>query len=98
MNRTVRLAYGLQGLDIDVPADRSTVVAPRHRPSARDPLEELRRAIRNPVGGSPLRQLVKRGHRVAISVCDITRPQPRELMLTAILEALDGIVPPQNVV
>jgi nickel-dependent lactate racemase len=34
----------------------------------------------------------------AISVCDVTRPQPRELMLGAIMEVLDGVIRPEDVV
>ena len=45
-----------------------------------------------PVAGPPLRSLVRKGQTVAISVCDGTRPQPRALVLGAILEQLEGIV------
>ncbi len=41
---------------------------------------------------------MRRGQTVAISACDITRPQPRELMIPAILEELDGLVDPGDVV
>ena len=51
-----------------------------------------------PVAGPPLREIARPGQRVAISVCDITRPQPRPLMLQAIMEALDGIIRPDDVV
>jgi lactate racemase len=93
----VELAYGDEGLTIDVPADRTTVVTPQHRTAATDPLAVLREALVRPVAGRPLRELVQRGQTVAISVCDITRPQPRPLMLRAILEALDGIIAPADV-
>ena len=58
----------------------------------------LRTAIAEPVAGPPLREIARPGQRVAISVCDITRPQPRPLMLRAIMEALDGIIRPEDVV
>jgi nickel-dependent lactate racemase len=35
---------------------------------------------------------------VAISACDITRPQPRHLMIPALLDELDGIIDPDDVV
>lgn len=86
----VRLAYGTTGLDIDVdPA--ATVVEPVQHSAARDPRGALRDALRRPVAGPPLRERVKRGQSVAISACDGTRPQPRHLMIPAILEELDGI-------
>lgn len=97
MTTTVRLAYGDDGLAIRVP-DGTTVIAPRHRAAAADPLELLRRAVAAPVAGPPLREIVRPGQRVAISVCDITRPQPREVMLAAILEVLDGVIRPEDLV
>jgi nickel-dependent lactate racemase len=36
--------------------------------------------------------------RVAIAVCDVTRPQPRPLQLAAIAEVLDGVVRDEDVV
>jgi nickel-dependent lactate racemase len=50
------------------------------------------------VAGPPLRHLVRSGQRVAISVCDVTRPQPRSLMLGALMEVLDGVIRPEDVV
>jgi nickel-dependent lactate racemase len=95
--RRVRLAYGREGLDIDVPAD-ATVVTPAHRPAVPDEVAAVRAALDRPVAGRPLRELVPRGARVAISVCDATRPQPRQPMLAAIAEVLDGLVRPEDVV
>ncbi len=94
----VRLAYGSDGLEVDVPAERTTVVRPHYPRPVRDPLAALRDALRRPVGGRPLRQLVRPGQVVAISVCDITRAQPRPVMLRAILEELEGIVRLEDVV
>jgi len=96
--RTVELAYGEAGLSIQVPADRTTVVAPRHRTAAADPVRTLLTALEAPVKGPPLRELVRLGQRVAISVCDITRPQPRALMIGAILEHLGPRARPDDVV
>jgi lactate racemase len=95
--RSVSLAYGSGSLDIEVPAD-ATVVLPRHQAHAHDPLGALRAAINRPVAGPALRALVRPGQRVAISVCDITRPQPRPLQLAVLMEALDGIVRDEDVV
>ena len=81
MTRSVHLAYGTQGLVVDLPADRTTVVEPRWEPTAADPPALLREALRAPVAGPPLRERVQQGQTVAISVCDGTRPQPRELMI-----------------
>ncbi len=95
---TVNLAYGSTGLTVQLPADRTTVVVPRPRRAARDPSAEIARALREPVHGPPLRELVRPGQSIAISVCDITRPQPRQLMVEAILNELHGITRAADVV
>jgi nickel-dependent lactate racemase len=94
----VRLAYGEDGLSVDLPADRTTVVEPVYVPGATDQRDVLRDALRRPVGGPPLRELARRGQKVAISMCDGTRAQPRHLMIPAVLEELDGIVDLDDVV
>ena len=78
----VRLAYGRSGLETDFPDD-AVVVAPEHRDAAADQMAALRRALREPVAGPPLREQVRPGQTVAISACDGTRPQPRHLMIPA---------------
>ena len=86
-----RVAYGDTGLWLDVPDD-STIVTPSSRPAAADQRQAVRDALRRPVAGPPLRERVRRGQTVAISACDITRPQPRKVMVPAVLEELDGLV------
>ncbi|MCO5997086.1 nickel-dependent lactate racemase [Actinoallomurus rhizosphaericola] len=93
----VRLAYGETGLEIELPDAATTVVTPRHHPAAPDPAAALRAALRSPVAGPALRDRVHPGQTVAISACDGTRPQPRHLMIPAILEELAGIVDPGDV-
>ncbi|KJK43068.1 hypothetical protein UK23_34660 [Lentzea aerocolonigenes] len=95
---TVRLAYGETGLDLRFDPARTTVVVPKHHHATESPREILRRALRFPVSGPPLRDRVRRGQTVAISACDGTRPQPRHLMIPAILEELDGLVDLSDVV
>ncbi|MEY9856481.1 nickel-dependent lactate racemase [Catenulispora sp. GAS73] len=94
----VRLAYGESGLDIDVDPAVTTVVEPVHHEAAADQTAVLLAALRDPVAGPPLRERVHRGQTVAISACDGTRPQPRHLMIPAILAELDGVVRLEDVV
>jgi lactate racemase len=100
MNETtrVRLAYGEHGIEADLPADRTTVVQPRFEAAVPDPAAALRRALRDPVAGPPLRDLVRPGQTVAVAMCDATRAQPRHLMIPALLAELDGIVRLEDVV
>ena len=94
----VRLAYGEDGMEVDLPRDRTTVVEPMYADAAEDQRGLLREALRRPVHGPPLRDLVRPGQKVAISMCDGTRPQPRHLMIPAVLEELEGIVELDDVV
>ncbi len=94
----VELAYGSTGMSVRLPNAATTVITPRPREAAPDPLATLRDAIERPVAGPRLRDLVRRGQRVAISVSDVTRPQPRPVMLRALMEVLDGVIRPADVV
>ena len=93
----VRLAYGRTGLEIELPRERTTVIEPHQAPALRDPDAALTAALRQPVAGPPLRDLAKPGQTAAISVCDVTRAQPRREMVGAVLRELDGIVRPEDV-
>src|SRR3954454_86199 len=95
--RQVTLAYGRKGLTVELPDD-AAVITPAQYAAAPDVTAELRRALREPVSGPPLRERVKPGQTVAISACDGTRAQPRELMIPVVLEELDGIIDLDDVV
>ena len=95
--RPIELAYGKTGLLIELTADRTTVVAPVHHPAVPDEAATLRHALRNPIAGPPLRAIVRPGQQVAVSICDVTRPQPREAMIRTLLAELDGIVRPDDI-
>lgn len=87
----VRLAYGETGLVIEVDPEVTTVVTPEHRDGAADVPATLREALQHPVAGPPLRDVVRPGQKISVSICDITRPQPRDLMVRALLAELEGI-------
>lgn len=91
-SRAIDLAYGREGLKVRLPAGRTTVIAPAHQPAAADEAATLRHALAHPVAGPPLREVVRPGQQVAVSICDVTRPQPREAMIRALLGELAGIV------
>jgi lactate racemase len=92
----LRLDYGSDGLEVDVPDNDVTVIEPASRPAVSDPLAALRAAIRAPIGCAQLRQRVRPDQRVAISVCDITRAQPRREQLQALFEEM-AHVPRSNI-
>ena len=92
----IKLAYGRDGLEVDLPRDRTTVIEPTYVPGLPDAEGAIRTALRNPIGTPPLRQIVKQGQSVAISVCDITRPMPSRTLLPMLLGELRHL-PPQDI-
>ena len=89
----LRLDYGSDGLEVELPDERTTVIEPSFLPAIDNPHAALAAALRHPIGRPPLRDLVRPGQKIAISVCDITRAQPREAMLRAIFEEMPGVRP-----
>jgi lactate racemase len=97
MAKQVRLSYGDAGLDISVP-ETAVVVYPQDADAVPDAVAALTTALRSPVCGPPLRERVRPGQTVAISVCDGTRAQPSNLMIPAVLAELDGITDSGDIV
>jgi lactate racemase len=96
----INLAYGRQGLPVQLPDDASvTVIEPTPVPGLRDEADALRRAMRCPIGTAPLAELVVPRDSVAVVFSDLTRPMPNERVLPVLLEelALAG-VPSEQVV
>ena len=83
----VTLAYGREGLVADLP-DQTDVVEPRDLPGVADEVAALRQAMRSPVAGPALRDLVPHGARVGIVICDVTRPFPARRVLPVLLDEL----------
>lgn len=94
----IRLAYGVDGLWIDLPeALNVTVLEPRFVPALPEPEAALRAALAAPLDSLPLRECVRASDRVAIIFSDITRPTPNHLLLPAVLEAI-AHVPREQIV
>lgn len=87
----VELAYGKNGLEVELPAEGTTVLEPSYLPGVPCEEEALRQAFRSPMGTLPLRELVESGQTVAISVCDITRPMPSSRVLPVLLAELEHV-------
>jgi nickel-dependent lactate racemase len=94
----VRLPYGRQGLEVELP-EQAEVLLPKRVPALARPEEAVHQALREPIGSRPLAELVRPAHRVAIVFSDITRPTPNHILLPAILSELAAKgVPQENVV
>jgi len=78
--------------------DDATVVTPHHLGAAPDEHAAVAESLRTPVAGPPLRELVRRGQTVAIAVCDGTRPQPREIVVPALLAELEPTIGLEDIV
>src|SRR5262245_25602368 len=86
----VILDYGLEGLAVEVPDD-ATVIEPVFREAVPNAHETIIATLRTPIGCPPLREIAHSGARVAISVCDVTRAQPRKEMLRAVIDEMPEI-------
>jgi len=49
---------------------------------------EVRRALNEPIGSKPLREIVKPGEKIAVITSDITRPMPTYAVMPALLDEL----------
>lgn len=49
---------------------------------------EVRRALQNPIGTAPLKEIVKPGEKIAVITSDITRPMPTYKVMPALLDEL----------
>lgn len=86
----VHLAYGVGGLDVDVP-DSSNVVVPVEPAALPDERGALLAAFETPVSGPPLSSLVAPGQHVVVVFPDITRPMPNKTVLPPLLERLEQL-------
>jgi nickel-dependent lactate racemase len=93
----IEIAYGRDGLWVDLPGGNVTVVEPSYQPALPDEQSALREALRNPIGTPPVAELVGPQDTVAIVFSDLTRPQPRRRMLPVLLDEI-AAVPPEHVV
>jgi lactate racemase len=85
----VQLAFGKQGLSLELPEGREYRVVKVHSaPPLPDVEVALAAALDAPVAGLPLMQLARGKKSAAISVCDITRPAPNPITLPPVLERL----------
>jgi len=94
----VHLAYGRDGLDVELPDD-ADVLLPEETPALLRPEAAVREALRQPLGSRPLSELLRPSDSVAIVISDITRPVPNQVLLPPILETVAAAgIPSQQVV
>jgi nickel-dependent lactate racemase len=93
----VRLAFGKEGLVVDLPDGfhyqvlECPVVA-----ALPDPGAAIEAALDHPVKGPSFRELASGKRTAAISVCDITRPAPNRMVLPPLLTRLEAAGIPKS--
>lgn len=86
----VRLEYGRDGLDVELPDERVVrSLAYKNAPPLVDPVGDVERLLRSPIGSLPLNELARDRRDACIAICDITRPVPNELILKPVLHTLE---------
>jgi nickel-dependent lactate racemase len=92
----VELAYGQGHLSVDLPDDRTTVIAPSHTPGLPDEKTAFLNALQTPIGSLPLRARIRPADKICIGFTDITRATPNERIIPWLLEHLAD-VPRDNI-
>ena len=89
-SRTIRLAFGKQGAEIELPGRHNYIVLDvKSAISASNPAALIERALDHPMGAPALIELARGKSSAAISVCDITRPAPNRIVLPPVLRRLE---------
>lgn len=86
----INIAYGYDGLDIELP-DETDIIQSQPLAGLADEVGALEQALRNPIGMQPLAECVKPGDRVVVTHSDITRPVPNKRILPVILRELESV-------
>jgi nickel-dependent lactate racemase len=85
----IELAYGQHTIPLEIP--ESNLLGVFRPQAAADTASEeslISESMANPIGTPSLREMVKRGQKIAIVTSDLTRPTPSVRLLPAILEEL----------
>ena len=91
-NRIVEIAYGKSRVGLNVPPNFD-VIEPKFLKQVDDPKFSIENGLKNPINSKSLRDIINSDSKIAISVCDITRAQPRKIVLETIIEHIADIVP-----
>ncbi|NJN84779.1 MAG: nickel-dependent lactate racemase [Caldilineaceae bacterium] len=86
--KQVHLAYGRNGLNVDLPSN-TDILTPRFTPGLADEATAIRAALRQPIGCAALASKVKAGDRVVVVHSDITRATPNDRILPVLLAELE---------
>jgi nickel-dependent lactate racemase len=94
--KSIRLQYGVDGLELRTAAPNVTVLEPAFVPGLVDEAAGFHEAVRKPISARPLAEIVSATDRVAVVIPDITRPMPTERILPWLFAEL-AHVPPERI-
>ena len=84
------LSYDKQQIEFNLSSDRLIKeLLPNEVKIGLSGVDEVNRALDNPIGSERLETLVKKGNKVCIITSDITRPMPSKLCLPPVIERLN---------
>ena len=90
----MKFDYGKTGLEISLDASWNVdILRPKTQYIIENPIEKIKKAINNPISGSPLKSIIREKqnlNQVCIIVSDATRPLPSHLILKALIEELNS--------
>ena len=93
----ISLAYGKQGLNLNLPGIRADIILPTHQPGLPDERGAVLHALDHPIVSEPLRNWLTPKCRICITFTDLTRATPNERLIPWLLEYLGhhGVEPGQ---
>ena len=88
----VSLNYGYDSMALDIPGENYMgTLNPKDTREIEDPINEVRRALANPIGSKKLKELVSPQDKAVILVSDVSRPCPSYSLLPPILNELNEV-------
>ena len=93
----VRLEYGREGLEVELPDERVVrSLAYKDAEPLADPVAAVQRVLAEPIESPPVAELAQGKKTACVVICDITRPVPNELILTPLLETIEAAGVPRE--
>jgi nickel-dependent lactate racemase len=85
----INLSFGKEKIELKVDAKNVIdVLMPNNVEVSTSGIDEVKRALREPIGSERLKDIVKLGEKIAIITSDITRPMPSKTVLPEVLNEL----------
>jgi len=86
----ISVPFGKHQLNANIP-NLILTLRPKDVPPLKNPVEATRKALKNPIGTPPLKDLAKGRKDAVIVINDITRPYPSKMLVTEIIRELNEV-------